>query len=129
MHRRDFFRLLLGVPFALAAPTSMATTQGKTLILIELSGGNDGLNTLVPYRDPLYAKLRPKLALKPEQLLPISENLALNPALSALYPWWKKGNLAWVQGLGYPHRIAHTLAHWIFGKRDRAVNKASVKAG
>ncbi len=102
MHRRDFFRLLLGVPFALAAPTSMATTQGKTLILIELSGGNDGLNTLVPYRDPLYAKLRPKLALKPEQLLPISENLALNPALSALYPWWKKGNLAWVQGLGYP---------------------------
>jgi len=102
MDRRDFFRLLVGTPFALASPTSIAANQGKTLILIELSGGNDGLNTLVPYRDPLYAKHRPKLAISPEQLLPITDKLALNPALSALYPWWKKGDLAWVQGLGYP---------------------------
>jgi uncharacterized protein (DUF1501 family) len=102
MDRRDFFRLLVGAPFALAAPIAQAASQGKTLILIELSGGNDGLNTLVPYRDPLYAKLRPKLAISSDQLLPITDKLALNPALSSLYPWWKKGDLAWVQGLGYP---------------------------
>jgi uncharacterized protein (DUF1501 family) len=102
MQRRDFFRLLLGAPFALAAPVSMAASQGKTLILIELSGGNDGLNTVVPYRDPLYFKHRPKVAISREQLLPLTDKLALNPALSALYPWWKRGDLAWVQGLGYP---------------------------
>lgn len=102
MQRRDFFRLLLGTPFALAAPITQAASQGKTLILIELSGGNDGLNTLIPYRDPLYAKHRPKIALSSDQLLPLTDKLALNPALSSLYPWWKKGDLAWVQGLGYP---------------------------
>lgn len=102
MQRRDFFRLLCGVPFALATPMALATSTGKTLILIELSGGNDGLNTLVPYRNPLYFKHRPKTALSPESVLPLSDQLAMNPALSALHPWWKKGDLAWVQGLGYP---------------------------
>lgn len=103
MERRDFFKLLIGTPFVLASPISQASSVGKTLILIELSGGNDGLNTLIHFRDKHYYQYRPTLALQTEACIPLSESLALNSALTRLHPWWKKGNLAWVQGVGYPH--------------------------
>lgn len=75
---------------------------GRLLVLVELKGGNDGLNTVVPYADPRYATLRPRLALKREQVLPLSESIGLHNALEALLPLWQARQLAVVQGVGYP---------------------------
>jgi uncharacterized protein (DUF1501 family) len=72
------------------------------LILIELKGGNDGLNTLIPFADPRYAQLRPRIGIARDQLLRLSEQAALHPALAPLMPLWQAGQLAWVQGVGYP---------------------------
>jgi len=72
------------------------------LILIELKGANDGLNTVVPFADPNYAKLRRTIALEPNSLLALSEREAMHPALKPLLPLWENKELAVVQGLGYP---------------------------
>jgi len=74
----------------------------RVLVLVELKGGNDGLNTVVPYADPAYALLRPTLALKPDGVLPLDEKVGLHPALAPLMPLWAQGELAVLQGLGYP---------------------------
>lgn len=74
----------------------------RLLVLVELKGGNDGLNMVVPYADPRYAALRPRLGLKREQVLPLSESAGLHNALEPLLPLWRDRQLAVVQGVGYP---------------------------
>src|SRR5262245_39913100 len=69
----------------------------RTLVLIELKGGNDGLNTLVPFADPAYAKLRPALQIAGDRLLKLDERVGLNPALAALRTSWQARDLAIVQ--------------------------------
>ena len=73
------------------------------LVVIELSGGNDGLNTVVPYRDDLYAKARPSLRIEPKAVLKLDDHVGLNPALKDLHKLWESGDLAVVQGAGYPN--------------------------
>nr|BCX01929.1 MAG: hypothetical protein KatS3mg041_1975 [Bacteroidota bacterium] len=75
----------------------------RVLVLVQLNGGNDGLNTLVPYEDSLYYQLRPTLAIRPDQVLPLLPGLGLNTALEALRPIWDEGDLAIVQSVGYPN--------------------------
>ena len=77
------------------------TTDARVLILIELNGGNDGLNTVVPYGDRAYGKLRPRLALGRDTLLPLDERTGLNGALSGLMKPWQAGELAVIDGVGY----------------------------
>jgi uncharacterized protein (DUF1501 family) len=72
------------------------------LVLIELKGGNDGLNTLVPFADPTYYTLRPKLAVARDAAVQLSEQAGLHPALAPLVPLWEKRELAILQGVGYP---------------------------
>jgi uncharacterized protein (DUF1501 family) len=86
-----------------AAP-SIAAANGyqNLLILVELKGANDGLNTVIPYSDPLYAQLRPKLAIARDQVLSLSEQTGLHPALKPLMGLWQEQQLAIVQGVGYP---------------------------
>lgn len=74
----------------------------KRLIIVTLSGGNDGLNTVVPYRDPLYRSLRPSLALPTARCLPISADVALHPALVQMRAIYEAGELSVVQDVGYP---------------------------
>jgi uncharacterized protein (DUF1501 family) len=103
MRRRDFLRLLTAAPFAACAvPALAAALPARLLILVELKGGNDGLNTLVPHADPHYAGLRPRLAIARDTLLPVSDSEGLHPALARLMPAWEAGELAIVRGLGYP---------------------------
>lgn len=103
---------------ALASASTSATSAGggrKLLVLIELKGGNDGLNTVVPYADPLYYRLRPRVAVSRDTVLPISERAALHPALEPLMPLWQNGQLAIVQGLGYPQfNLSHFRASEIW---------------
>jgi len=73
----------------------------RTFVLIELKGGNDGLNTVIPYSDPLYYSLRPKLAINSSDVLKISERLGFHPSFSPLMSHWKRGDMAAVLGVGY----------------------------
>ncbi|MEV6600872.1 DUF1501 domain-containing protein [Actinoplanes sp. NPDC051346] len=75
---------------------------GRTLVLVTLYGGNDGLNTVIPYADPAYAENRPSLAYGPDEVLTLDGDLALNPALKGLHKLYGAGRLAIVQSVGYP---------------------------
>jgi len=81
---------------------SFTTQQQRTVILVELKGGNDGLNTLIPFTDPLYYKLRPSLAIPRKKMLPITASLAMHPAMQPLQKYWQHKDMAWIQGVGYP---------------------------
>jgi len=74
----------------------------RTLVLVTLYGGNDGLNTVIPYADPAYAPARPALAYPPEQVLHLDESFGLNPVMTGLHRHYRAGKLAVVRGVGYP---------------------------
>ncbi len=76
----------------------------KRLLVVQLGGGNDGLNTLVPFRNDLYFKARPTLALKDtDGLLPVSDELALHPAMKGLKTLFDQGQVAICNAVGYPN--------------------------
>ena len=139
MDRRHFLRATAALPFArvasfplaalgtaqLAMAAAPATADyRKLLVLVELKGGNDGLNTLVPYRDPAYYALRPKIAIPPDQVVQLTDQAGMHPALAPLLPLWNDRKLAVLQGLGYP---APNLSHfrsieiWDTGSRSEQV--------
>lgn len=73
------------------------------LVLVQLAGGNDGLNTLIPYQDDNYYRLRPRLAINRREVIPLGENLAFHPAFSEMAALYKEGELGIVQNVGYPN--------------------------
>lgn len=87
------------------ARTAQAAPVGKDniLVVVEMTGGNDGLNTVIPYADDLYHKARPTLRFKSEQIVRLDEHVGLHPAMQPLQPLWQQGQLAVVQGVGYPN--------------------------
>ncbi len=80
-----------------------AETDSKILVVIQLSGGNDGLNTVIPYADDLYYKARPTIGIKGDAALKIDSHVALHPELAALKAEFDAGKLAVVQNVGYPN--------------------------
>ena len=86
-----------------AAPVSRsrAGSYENLLILVELKGGNDGLNTVVPFSDPLYYRYRPRIAVQRDAAIALDERTALHPSLAPLMPLWRGQQLAIVQGVGY----------------------------
>ena len=118
MKRRNFLSMTaaagtsLWLPRVFAAQGAASGVFGGTsapaphgyanlLILVELKGGNDGLNTVVPYADPTYYALRKNIGVKREQLIQLDERTALHPALQPLMPLWQNHQLAIVQGVSY----------------------------
>jgi uncharacterized protein (DUF1501 family) len=77
-------------------------TEARTLVLVTLYGGNDGLNTVIPYADPAYHDARPDLAYGADEVLRLDGELGLNPALAGLHALYGAGRLAIVRGAGYP---------------------------
>ncbi len=75
----------------------------RTLILVELKGGNDGLNTVIPYADPKYRELRANIALPRERTLQLDEKVGLHEKLAPLMESWNAKDLAILQGVGYPY--------------------------
>src|SRR5205085_3606450 len=100
MKRRDFLSASFGALLLPSVAFSRESNAYKNLlILVELKGGNDGLNTVVPYTDETYYRLRPRLALKRDEVLQLDGRAALHPALKPLMPLWQAGELAIVQGV------------------------------
>lgn len=100
-----------------------ASTRPATLILLELAGGNDALNTLVPYSDPLYRRLRPRLAWPDGRLMALNDDVALPDAVRELAPLWERGDLALLPAVGTPeHDRSHFRAAdiWEAGRADAA---------
>jgi len=95
----------LFVPRFLAAEENVTdiNARGKKLIVLQLSGGNDGLNTIIPYRNDIYYKLRPYIAIQPNQVIPITDELGMNPYMSAITPIYEKGEMAIINNVGYPN--------------------------
>lgn len=77
--------------------------SSKILVVIQLSGGNDGLNTIVPYQNDLYYQFRPKLSIPSNEILTLNDQLGFNPALSALRPWYDRGYMSIINNVGYPN--------------------------
>ena len=75
--------------------------NNRVLVVLQLAGGNDGLNTVVPYADPAYATARPTVGVKPDSVLHIDSNVGLNPVLKGLKSLYDGGQVAIVQGVGY----------------------------
>ena len=83
----------------------------RVLLLIQLSGGNDGLNTIVPFRDDQYHRSRPSLALRQSQTFQLNDDLGMHNALSPLNSHYADGNMAIVQNVGYPNpNLSHFLS-------------------
>src|SRR5438270_6935099 len=113
--RRDFLARSLkastllacapAVPQFLAA-TARAAEQdkdGTVLVVLEMGGGNDGLNTVIPYADDLYHKARPTLRHARDAVIRLDDHVGLHPRMTGLRPLWERGQLAVVQGVGYPN--------------------------
>lgn len=123
MERRDFLHWL-AVSWGLTFVPGRAwagSQYERLLILVELKGGNDGLNTVVPYADEAYYRLRPRLAVKRDEALQLDGRSGLHPALLPLLPLWRSGELAVIQGLGYPNpNLSHFRSIEIWDTASRS---------
>ena len=121
--RRDFFRsTVLGASAAWTVPMFIERTFGQLdqdardlaiqpttgkddtiMVVLQLAGGNDGLNTLIPYADDIYHRSRPRIGKKEKDIIQLNDHLGLNSALPFLASLYKEGDLGIVQGVGYPN--------------------------
>jgi uncharacterized protein (DUF1501 family) len=85
-----------------AAMEGGQSSPGTVLVVIQLSGGNDGLSTVVPYQDDAYCRSRPTLRIAPGQVLKLDGGLGLHPAMPAFGKLYQEGRLSIIQGVGYP---------------------------
>src|SRR5205823_10527590 len=86
-----------------AGITVDASKKNRILVVLQLSGGNDGLNTLIPFSDAGYAQLRPSLGLDPKDVLRLNDTVGLHSSLGKFKALYDGGKLAVVQGVGYPN--------------------------
>ena len=99
------------------------TATDRTLIVVQMAGGNDGLSTVVPYTDPLYIKMRPTLGIPQSKVLTLDSRLGLHPNLAPLKKIWDAGHLAIVEGVGYPNQsLSHFQAMDIWQTLDLSGN-------
>jgi uncharacterized protein (DUF1501 family) len=109
--RRDFLRHSSLIALAPVVPGFLARTaraaeakrDARVLVVIQLNGGNDGINTVVPFADEGYAKHRKALRLRREQLIKVNDRVGLHPALGDVAKLLEAGRLAVIQGVGYPN--------------------------
>ena len=80
----------------------VSTKKDRSLVVIELAGGNDALNTLVPYNNSLYYEYRPGIGIQQEDVLAINGEYGFNPNMQAVKDLWDRGELAIINGIGYP---------------------------
>src|ERR671934_2667098 len=106
--RRDFLKHSFLLALAPTVPGFLARTaraaaperDRRVLVVVQLDGGNDGLNAIVPFADPEYAKLRPTLKQDPKRLLKINASVGLHPALAPFGTLHEQGQFAVIPGVG-----------------------------
>ena len=106
-----------------AAITRPLPSGTPILVVVTLYGGNDGLNTVVPYSDSLYYSLRPDISYAPEKVLALDSNLGLNPSMTAIKGLWDKKKVAIIRGVGYPdsdHSHFTSMAIWQSAERTQS---------
>ena len=134
--RRDFLRkglygigLTAGLPVLLDRTSAALTAQAlegtsaesrpeRILVVVELSGGNDGLNTVVPYGDDEYYRVRPNLGVRPREVIPIADGYGLHPSMTGFERLYKEGMLGVVHGCGYDNpSLSHfsSMGFWHTG--------------
>lgn len=112
-NRRDFIRHSTLASASLLIPRFLKAFQpatniivppgNKTLVVIQMSGGNDGLNTVIPYRNDDYYRLRPSLGIKRTDALSLNDELGLNPVMTAMKGLYDNGSMAIINNVGYPN--------------------------
>src|SRR2546428_11779241 len=111
LSRRDFLRSSTLLALAPTVPGFLAQTaraakadkDGRVLVVIQLDGGNDGINTVVPYADEGYAKHRKVLRLPKDRLVKVNDKIGLHPSLADAGKLLEAGRLAIVQSVRYPN--------------------------
>jgi len=111
MKRRDFIKqsslasgMFMVPSFVKAFDTALSAKYGhKKLVIIQLSGGNDGLNTIIPYRNDLYYKNRPSIGIKQSEILKITDDLGFHKSLQPLQKLYDQGYLSIINNVGYPN--------------------------
>ena len=96
--------MALDGPSSALGPVALdSSKKNRILVVLQLSGGNDGINTLIPFADPNYSQLRPSLGFAANEVLHLTDSVGLNPNLSKLKALYDQGKVAVVQGVGYPN--------------------------
>src|SRR5438477_3508723 len=134
--RRDFLArglygigLGAGLPMFLSRTTAALTAQAlqgtsmerhpeRILVVLELSGGNDGLNTVVPYADPAYYRARPRIGIPARDVLKVTDRFGFHPSMVGFERVYKDGRMAVVHGCGYDHpSLSHfsSMSYWHTG--------------
>jgi uncharacterized protein (DUF1501 family) len=120
--RRDLLKALgaLGISAGLPLSPALAAANNdkRILVVVELSGANDGLNTLVPYADDAYYRLRPRIGLPADKLRKIDDHYGFNPSMLGFEKLYKEGKMAVVHGCGYAQQsLSHfqSMAYWHTG--------------
>lgn len=96
--------------------------NGRVLVVVQLAGGNDGLNTVIPVADGAYYDARPGISIAASEALPLNSSTGLNPNLSGLKSFWDQEMLAIVEGVGYAHQsFSHFVSMDIWQHADPAL--------
>jgi uncharacterized protein (DUF1501 family) len=136
--RRKFLQLTAGAVAVGAAAPLLSIDEIATaavnrplaagtpiVVMVTLYGGNDGLNTVIPFTDPLYYSSRPEISYKAENMLPLDAELALNPAMKGLKSLWDQKKVAIIRGVGYPNPDrSHfsSMAKWQTASPEKHIN-------
>lgn len=111
IRRKEFIQIGSLATASLMLPKFLKAFEGhapvpagnKVVVILQLSGGNDGLNTVIPYRNDLYYKARPRLGIVKDKALSITDEAGLHPALSAFKELYDDGSLSILNNVGYPN--------------------------
>jgi uncharacterized protein (DUF1501 family) len=116
---------------SLGAPRALpAATGGRILVVVQLAGGNDGLQAIIPYADPLYAQMRPTIGVPKSSQIRLNTQVALHADLGALKPLWDAGEMAVVQGVGYPNpNLSHFQSMYIWQTLDMTGAQGTAQTG
>ncbi len=120
----------LNTPATRATGRPFVAGNGNILVIVQLAGGNDGLHAVIPYADPLYAKLRPTLNVAATNYITLNAQLALHAELGSLKPLWDAGQMAVIEDVGYPNpNLSHFQSTYIWETLDLTGAQGSSRTG